>query len=237
MKVQIHVRLQCQPLCKEQFRPIIADNYYNSSHFWFELDHAQTSKLIILLSSRVVAPSAFVPKNSAAWRTLFQPPPPRNMEEEGENSKPHSRIDSAHSDQSNRKLGSSDVAPCLDQTNLPLEAPSNKQVVENDEKGLILLQHQELVLSRKYKDSTLSSCVGDSDLVNDSQLDGKGLVKKQMVLEERNEDSSVSSSGFHHVIAQVVEKVTCSLVFDFLGISYRFVIFPYVLTSYLLYYS
>ena len=234
MKVQIRVRLQCQPLSEEQFRPIIADNYYSSSHFWFELDHAQTSKLISLLSSRVVAPSAFAPQNSAAWRTLIRPPPPRNMKEEGEDSEPLSKINSAHSDQSNRKLGSSDVAPCLDQSNLPLEAPPDKQVVENDEKGLILLQLQELVLSREYKDSTSSNCVGDSDLVNDSQLDGKGLVKEQMVLEERNEDSSVSSSGFHHVIAQVVDKVTCSLVFDFLGISYRFFIFPSVLTSYLL---
>ena len=237
MKVQIRVRLQCQPLSEEQFRPIIADNYYSSSYFWFELDHAQTSKLISLLSSRVVAPSAFVPQNSAAWRTLFRPPPPPNMKEEGEDSKPPSKIDSAHSDQSNRKLGSSDAVPCLDQSNLPLEAPSDKHVVENDEKGLILLQLQELVLSREYKDSTLSSCVGDSDLVSDPQLDGKGLVKEQMVLEERNEDISVSSSGFHHVIAQVIEKVTCSLVFDFLGISYSFVIFPSVLISYLLYYS
>ncbi|XP_002264808.1 uncharacterized protein LOC100267149 isoform X3 [Vitis vinifera] len=205
-QVQIRVRLQCQPLPEEQFRPIIADNYYSQSHFWFELDHAQASKLISLLSSRAVAPSASVPQNSAAWRTLFRPLPLCNKKEEGEDSKPPSKIDSAHSDQLDRKLGSSDVAPCLDESNLPLEASSDKQVVENDEKGLILLKLQELVLNREYKDSSSSSYVEDSAVVNDSHLDDKGLVKEQMVLEDRNEDSPVSSSDFHPVIAQLIRE-------------------------------
>lgn len=216
MKVQVRVRLQCQPLSEEQFKPIIADNYYSLSNFWFELDHAQTSKLISVLSSRVVTPSASVPQNSAAWRTLFRLAPPRNMKEESKNCKPHLKIDSAHSDQSNRKLGSSDVASCLDRRNLLLEAPSDKLVVENDEKDLILSQLRDLVRSREYKDSISSSCAGDSYPVNDSQFDDKGLVKEQIVLEERNRDSPVSSSDFDPVIARVVEKITCPLIFGFL---------------------
>lgn len=41
----------CKPLVEEQFMPIIADNYYDWNHFWFELDKGQTSKLISLFSS------------------------------------------------------------------------------------------------------------------------------------------------------------------------------------------
>ncbi|CAK9184627.1 unnamed protein product, partial [Ilex paraguariensis] len=38
-QVQIRVRLQCQPLLEDQFKPVIMDNYFSHNHFWFELDH------------------------------------------------------------------------------------------------------------------------------------------------------------------------------------------------------
>ncbi|KAK7856185.1 influenza virus ns1a-binding protein like protein a [Quercus suber] len=82
-QVQVHVRLQCQPLLENQFKPIISDNYYSQNHFWFELDHAQASRLMSLLSSLVVAPSAFVPQNTAKWKTIFQALPPNGAGEEG----------------------------------------------------------------------------------------------------------------------------------------------------------
>ncbi|XP_010543174.1 PREDICTED: influenza virus NS1A-binding protein homolog isoform X2 [Tarenaya hassleriana] len=55
-QVQIRVQLQCEPLTEEIFKPAIADNYFNPHHFWFELDHVQTNKLICLLASFAVAP-------------------------------------------------------------------------------------------------------------------------------------------------------------------------------------
>ncbi|CAH9134260.1 unnamed protein product [Cuscuta epithymum] len=43
---------RCYALMEEQFYPIIADNYYDQSrHFWFEMDHSQTAKMISLFSS------------------------------------------------------------------------------------------------------------------------------------------------------------------------------------------
>ncbi|KAL3753522.1 hypothetical protein ACJRO7_000859 [Eucalyptus globulus] len=70
-QVQIHIRMQCQPLPEDQFKRIIVDNYHTSNHFWFELDHAQTSKLISLFASLAIAPS--VPQSIIQKRTLSQP--------------------------------------------------------------------------------------------------------------------------------------------------------------------
>lgn len=40
--------MQCQPLTENQFKRIIADNYFSPQHFWFELDHNQTRALTAL---------------------------------------------------------------------------------------------------------------------------------------------------------------------------------------------
>ncbi|XP_009400961.3 uncharacterized protein LOC103985073 [Musa acuminata AAA Group] len=45
-QVSIRIKTNCAPLTENQFKKIIEDNYYNPQHFWFELDHAQTSALI-----------------------------------------------------------------------------------------------------------------------------------------------------------------------------------------------
>ncbi|XP_027352391.1 kelch-like protein 3 isoform X2 [Abrus precatorius] len=75
-QVQIRVQLQCQPLSEDKFRQAIADNYYNHNHFWFELDHGQTAKLISLLSSSLaIAPSNSVPQNTHQWSPVSQPLP------------------------------------------------------------------------------------------------------------------------------------------------------------------
>ncbi|CAI9102999.1 OLC1v1001408C1 [Oldenlandia corymbosa var. corymbosa] len=50
-QVRVRVRNQCSPLSEEQFGPVIADNYHDSSNrnlFWFELDRTQTRKLLEL---------------------------------------------------------------------------------------------------------------------------------------------------------------------------------------------
>ncbi|XP_039049216.1 uncharacterized protein LOC120190160 [Hibiscus syriacus] len=59
-QVKIRVRMQCQPLLERQFQPIIADNYYEEKLFWFELDQAQTKKLISVFSSSPVVTSTFL---------------------------------------------------------------------------------------------------------------------------------------------------------------------------------
>ncbi|CDP13958.1 unnamed protein product [Coffea canephora] len=72
-QVQVRVRKQCRPLLEEEFAPIIADNYYESMHFWFELDRTQTSKLTDLFLSSAPRPprNALRSQNTAKWSTLF----------------------------------------------------------------------------------------------------------------------------------------------------------------------
>ncbi|KAJ4830199.1 hypothetical protein Tsubulata_048752 [Turnera subulata] len=62
-QVKFRIRVRCNPLTEEQYGPILADNYYASKLFWFELDSDQTNKLVALFSP---APPPFVPRNLVA---------------------------------------------------------------------------------------------------------------------------------------------------------------------------
>ncbi|KAK1270313.1 hypothetical protein QJS04_geneDACA005938 [Acorus gramineus] len=55
-QVRIRISIECKSLDESQFRDVIADNYYTTSHFWFELDHAQVEGLKALF---VPGPSGF----------------------------------------------------------------------------------------------------------------------------------------------------------------------------------
>ncbi|WKA00701.1 hypothetical protein VitviT2T_019037 [Vitis vinifera] len=66
-QVRIQIRMQCQPLLEEQFKPIISKNYYEHRLFWFELDRAQTSKLVSLFSS-----SPSLSQKTVKWNTTLK---------------------------------------------------------------------------------------------------------------------------------------------------------------------
>lgn len=57
-QVKFKTRMQCHPLLEDQFRPVIADNYYEPKLFWFELDQRQTNRLIALFSSSPILETA-----------------------------------------------------------------------------------------------------------------------------------------------------------------------------------
>ncbi|XP_042505755.1 uncharacterized protein LOC122082332 isoform X2 [Macadamia integrifolia] len=61
-QVRINIRKWCQALMENQFRPIIAENYYTDNHFWFELDRAQTSELISLFDASSAGAQSAIPK-------------------------------------------------------------------------------------------------------------------------------------------------------------------------------
>ncbi|KAK3015196.1 hypothetical protein RJ639_005405 [Escallonia herrerae] len=74
-QVQVRIKQQCCPLPEHVFRPIIADNYYEARLFWFELDRAQTNKLISLFSSSPLVAPAPSSQHTTRWNTLFHPVP------------------------------------------------------------------------------------------------------------------------------------------------------------------
>ncbi|KAK4433375.1 B2 protein, partial [Sesamum alatum] len=70
-QVRVNVRRQCRPLLEEDFKPIIAKNYYAKRLFWFELDKEQTSRLTkIFLSSPLPGKMPRAP-NVAQWNNVF----------------------------------------------------------------------------------------------------------------------------------------------------------------------
>lgn len=73
-QVQIRMKLQCKVLTEDQFKPVIIDNYYTPYHFWFELDHAQTNRLLSLLSSNAFSgPRTTLAPQSTTMRATFFP--------------------------------------------------------------------------------------------------------------------------------------------------------------------
>ncbi|KAM3689940.1 hypothetical protein ACJW31_09G083400 [Castanea mollissima] len=165
-QVQIRVRLQCQPLLENQFKPIISDNYYSQNHFWFELDHAQASKLMSLLSSLVVAPTASVPQNTAKWKTIFQALPPNDAGEEGEGFKPLS-LETEHSNYSSWKSDSTVVAASFDGNYQPLGARLDTKLIKQDEKDIIFMKLKELSLQ------PVSSSSNGTSFPCNSQVEGQ----------------------------------------------------------------
>ncbi|GKA33566.1 putative development/cell death domain, kelch-type beta propeller containing protein, partial [Tanacetum coccineum] len=84
-QVRVRVKMECLALSENQFKPIIANNYYESKHFHFELDKDQTNQLISLFerfpmisnSSRVayIAPAKIInPVISNSSRVADIPP-------------------------------------------------------------------------------------------------------------------------------------------------------------------
>jgi hypothetical protein len=59
------MQMHCHPLLEDQFKPVIAENYYKPKLFWFELDRDQTKKLISLFSSSpVIADTSLLSSSS-----------------------------------------------------------------------------------------------------------------------------------------------------------------------------
>lgn len=82
-KVKVRVRVQCHPLLEDKFGPIIKENYYLNNHFWFELDHRQTSKLMHLFLSPTVATKTPISHSNTNGRTEYSSPP-RKILKKGE---------------------------------------------------------------------------------------------------------------------------------------------------------
>lgn len=186
MKVQIRVRVQCRPLLEDQFRPIIADNYYNPSHFWFELDHAQTSKLLSLLSS--------LPNYKTESRhNLFQALPSSSAREKGEVFKGlASELDYAQFGQISKKSGSH-------------SSGGESQLGGDDNDSIVYMKLKSLASNRQNSDSALMGYREEIATMNDIGLDEKGFIDDQ--LNEKGVESADFSSDLQSIVAKVLNFV------------------------------
>ncbi|XP_044484727.1 uncharacterized protein LOC123210430 isoform X2 [Mangifera indica] len=238
-QVQICVKLKCQPLLEEQFKPVIKDNYYTDHHFWFELDHSQASKLISL-ASLTVSTSTCCPFKSARQRNIFQPLSTTDKEEEGnrferlatepdltkylgcisdsEDAAPVGEMNGGckllqplplEVDQCNdvtRKMDSRDDAP-LNGDNQLLEAHTNVNMVEQDEKENILKKLKELAFNRRSEDVPLTDYVDEPAFTRDMCPGNRVSICEKISSDEKNEENSCSSSYCRSVIAKLIQEV------------------------------
>ncbi|KAF5472095.1 hypothetical protein F2P56_008837 [Juglans regia] len=195
-QVQIRIRMHYQPVLENHFKPIIIDNYYSHTHFWFELDCAQTNRLMSLFASLADAPSSCLPHNSAKWRTVFQPLPQNNAGEEGEGLNPLA-LEIKHSNPSSQKSDSTDVASSFDVDSPILEAQLDAKFTEQDEIKVILTKLKELALCHEHQDLPVSGYMEDVAFMNGIQLEDKGFQGKPTGVEENKEDNPHSSFGVH----------------------------------------
>lgn len=221
IKVQIRVRLQCQPLLESQFKHIIGDNYYNQHHFWFELDHAQTSKLVSLLASLAVAPGTSV-QNTMKWRSIFPASSSHDTRKEIVEFPPLA-LEAEHSNQLSQRSDSTDVLSSFDGENQPLEARFNVEVDQQEEKDYIYMklrelaikqevngEHQDLSLPCDARDNAIPNCtnlemcdVKNTSVINDISSKDKGYPGELLGVEDNNEQNPGPSSEYKALIIQV----------------------------------
>ncbi|CAH8334476.1 unnamed protein product [Eruca vesicaria subsp. sativa] len=197
-QVQITPRLHCQPLSEDKFKPAILDNYYTSSHhFWFELDHLQTNKLICLLTS-----FALKPKPPSHNTHLFHfPPSPEirdNMDEEV-------KLGISKSEPVEVSLISHSTAPPLLSEYLP-DVHNSQQMI----KDCVLEEPKDLALIHaEHPDNTLMETVDQANIPSSSKnlTDIHTLDQETCSAGKGDGGSLVSSPRQHTVIQQLMHEV------------------------------
>lgn len=161
-KVHIRVHLKCQALSEDQFKPIIADNYYTQNHFRFELDHVQVTKLISVFSSLTVGSGSWIsrsPKKSLA--VVKRSPSNENVEKIGPSDPTYSNGDIANANDFIETSADSDDSQSCNKNQLKEASPCN-QMQEPDEKDIIYVKLRELAFSHAPSDVNILECSRDS---------------------------------------------------------------------------
>ncbi|TKY65756.1 Kelch protein 1 [Spatholobus suberectus] len=201
-QVQICVRLQCQPLSEDKFKQVIADNYYTHNHFWFEVDHGQTSKLISLLSSGAIASGNSVPQNTQKWITASRSLASHETPREGETSK-MLELETEHSTHSSTRSDLTENDLFLDGNIWPLDTNEVENEVREDEKNSIFMKLKELTLNSESQDLSLANNVND---IPDMDNTEKGYMEALAGLDKK-EESSNPPFEYQYNIAQLVQEV------------------------------
>lgn len=208
-QVQVRTKLQCQPLSEKQFMPIISDNYFSSNHFWFELDHAQTNKLISKLSTMAFAPGRFplhfVNKSSLKSLTF---PLENKRDKNGSHELPvPEKVESLYHSDINFS-GSQSSVPSDGQEML-LESFLADPVSDREEMDLIYKQLKELYINRESENASMRARAIENSAGSDERLPKEFPQAEQAVSEEngKNPGSSLESPDFPSIIAQLREEV------------------------------
>ncbi|MED6111915.1 hypothetical protein PIB30_056692 [Stylosanthes scabra] len=195
-QVQICVRLRCQPLSEDKFRHAIADNYYSKNHFWFELDHAQTSKLISLLTPTAIAPGSSVPHKMLNLGNVPRPPP---SDETLRESEPFTMLESDVEQYTHTSVisESAENDSTLEGDIQPSDTHSDMKEAKQDEKNLIFLKLKQLSLNGKSQNLSSPDPANDTAAANS---------EAPASLEKKEENPSPSPE-YQYDMTQLVQEV------------------------------
>ncbi|XP_048127187.1 kelch-like protein 3 isoform X2 [Rhodamnia argentea] len=189
-QVQIRIRMQCQPLHEDQFKRIIADNYHTYNHFWFELDHAQTSKLISLFASLAIAPS--IPQCIIQRRKLSQPLSTEETRGEWEKMK-HFTSKAKKLEHSSGRSDSADPYLSVEVDDQLFEGCASMKRDGGDEEDSIIMKLKELALSQEYCDLDMNHCSGGGSSTEGIKSEENSFVEAPVGPEEKKLRDSHSS--------------------------------------------
>ncbi|KHN40691.1 Kelch-like protein 1 [Glycine soja] len=198
-QVQICVRLKCHPLPEDKFKEVIADNYYTHNRFYFELDHAQTSKLISLLSAGAIASDNSAPQNTQKWITVSRPLASNETLREGETSK-MLELETEHSTHSSTRSYWIENDFSFDGYIRPLDTNEVEKEVNEDEQNSIFMKLKELTLDSESQDLSLANNANDTPGMNNTE---EGYMEALDGLDEK-EQTSNPPFDYQYNIAQCI---------------------------------
>ncbi|KZV17153.1 ring canal kelch [Dorcoceras hygrometricum] len=205
-QVQVRMRLECQALSENLFKPIIIDNYYSQSHFLFELDHIQASKLISKLTSLALAPSMYTPRHPQKSLSAKRRLPVTTQRKEPQAQEPlYFTDDFANSDDSFGILGNSDDSLCLDGGNLLMEVALSNQNDGHEEQDLICMKLKEL--ARQYTAEDMTGQFGEVTRMEDVDLEHETYKNGMSTLGDRNNESPFHSLDSYATIARLCQEM------------------------------
>lgn len=187
-------------MLENQFKPIIIDNYYGPNRFWFELDHAQTNKLISLLASQAIAPS--VRPSTTNRRPFCTVLPSLETRDGSEKIKP--QIMDVQCDLASQEADTIDVTSSLDAGNSAFGAHCDANEV-NEEESLLL--HKLEQLARNLHASPMLPLTSDTDhtaLNKDENLENNDRSVEPIESKESSVEDFDSSTELPPLIAEVV---------------------------------
>ncbi|KAL9315260.1 hypothetical protein ACSQ67_016261 [Phaseolus vulgaris] len=193
---------QCQPLSEDKFKELLADNYYIHNHFWFELDHAQTSKLISVLSSGSIVSGNSVLQNTQNWMPLSRPLTSNDTWGEDETSK-MLELETDYSAHSSTRTYWTENDSSLAEHIQPLDTNEVENEVNEDEMNSVFLKLKELTVNSESQEFSLANNVNDSPDMNSIE---KGYTEVSDGLDKK-EESFDPPFEYQYNIAQLLEEV------------------------------
>ncbi|OIW00868.1 hypothetical protein TanjilG_12809 [Lupinus angustifolius] len=183
-QVQMRVRLHCQALLEENFAQVIADNYFSRNHFWFELDHRQTSRLISLLVSVAFAPGISIPKYPMKRKNVSESLPSHGTLKKTEAfGMPKSE---GHNFTQLRRREDSNAMTFLERDIQPMKTITVVEEENQDEKTLIYEKLKEFALSQESQNrSSPDIAIGSPDQNNMCSVEKMDATFEIQLLKDR----------------------------------------------------